>query len=412
MSTVQGGDGQDIHEGEDDGEEGGHLPEHVPVPHWWEQTANGTETTNRLSTVGSEHIFHIAHITLQYVQTVGNTCGETLKETILLGNRLVDAGNGLYKETKFQIRCQGNGQRIFLTHSFFSLSRNHNRGCANLQTVGLGLGIGHHIFEHTEPVGKLIIAIYGFTVDGHNLITLLQTNLSSRRIGHHAVNYGWNQRTYERWFGLEHAQQVDVARQTDAHGLAITDNVGTGGLTQGTVHIGTEILELTVLGTYQNITILKTILLGLGVELHTQGHVLGGDVGVAPVEQNHRVDKEGQQEVDQHTANHHQQALPGRFAAELPRLCGLFHLFGIKTLINHTGNLTVTTQWQPTHTILGGAILGLEFKQTAVPLPDGGVEKEIELLNADAKELGKEEVATLVEQHQQADGQHELQKSN
>ena len=37
MAAVQGGDGQDVHEGEDDGEEGRHLPEHVPVPHGWEE---------------------------------------------------------------------------------------------------------------------------------------------------------------------------------------------------------------------------------------------------------------------------------------------------------------------------------------------------------------------------------------
>ena len=44
MATVEGGDGQDVHEGEDDRQEGRHLPEHVPVPHRGEQAADGSET--------------------------------------------------------------------------------------------------------------------------------------------------------------------------------------------------------------------------------------------------------------------------------------------------------------------------------------------------------------------------------
>jgi hypothetical protein len=54
------------------------------------------------------------------------------------------------------------------------------------------------------------------------------------------------------------------------------------------------------------------------------------------------------------------------------------------------------------------AVLGLELKEATVPFPDAGVEKEVELVYTYTNELGKEEMATLVEQHQQADGQHKL----
>ena len=77
-------------------------------------------------------------------------------------------------------------------------------------------------------------------------------------------------------------------------------------------------------------------------------------------------------------------------------------------LVYHTGNLTVSAQRKPAHAILRVAALGLELKQAAVPLPDGGVEEQVEFVNTYAKELGEEEVAALVEQNQQADGQHEL----
>ena len=44
MSTVEGGDGQYVHEGEDNREEGSHLPEEIPVPYRGEEAADGSET--------------------------------------------------------------------------------------------------------------------------------------------------------------------------------------------------------------------------------------------------------------------------------------------------------------------------------------------------------------------------------
>jgi hypothetical protein len=57
---------------------------------------------------------------------------------------------------------------------------------------------------------------------------------------------------------------------------------------------------------------------------------------------------------------------------------------------------------------LGITILGFKLKDTTVPFPNAGVEEEVELIYTYAKEFGKEEVAALMEQHQQANGQHEL----
>lgn len=48
---------------------------------------------------------------------------------------------------------------------------------------------------------------------------------------------------------------------------------------------------------------------------------------------------------------------------ELPRLFRLFHLLGIHRLVNHTGYLDITAQWQPTYCIFCVTFLGLEFKQ-------------------------------------------------
>ena len=113
------------------------------------------------------------------------------------------------------------------------------------------------------------------------------------------------------------------------------------GLGDVAVEVGGEVLESTVLRTYQYIAVLEAECLGLAVELHAEVHVLHRDVGVAPIEQNHRVDEQCQQEVDQHATNHNQQALPGWLRAELPRLFGLFHLLGIEALVNHARYLAV-----------------------------------------------------------------------
>ncbi len=51
--------------------------------------------------------------------------------------------------------------------------------------------------------------------------------------------------------------------------------------------------------------------------------ILHGNIGVAPCEKYHGVDEQCQKEIEQYTAYHHQQALPGRLGAELPRLCRL-----------------------------------------------------------------------------------------
>ena len=175
------------------------------------------------------------------------------------------------------------------------------------------------------------------------------------------------------------------------------------GLGDVAIEIGRELLEGLGISAHKDIAVLKTIRLRLLVELHTQRHVLDGYVSVAPVEENHRVDEQCQQEVDQHAANHNQQSLPGGFGAELPRLGRTLHLFGIEALINHACYLTVASQGNPPNAILRIAVLGLELKEAELI-----VEEEIELLDPYAKEFGEEEMATLVQQNKYRERQYQL----
>ena len=169
------------------------------------------------------------------------------------------------------------------------------------------------------------------------------------------------------------------------------------------IEVSGEVLEGLGIGADEDVAIAETVGLSLLIELHTQRHILDRDVGVAPPEENLRIDEQGEEEIDQYAANHDEQSLPAGFGTELVILDGLLHLFGIETLVDHACYLAIAAEGNPTNAVLGVAILGFELEKTEFP-----VEEKVELLDAYSEEFGEEEVAALVEQYQEADGQHEL----
>ena len=153
------------------------------------------------------------------------------------------------------------------------------------------------------------------------------------------------------------------------------------------------------------------------------------------MEEDHGVDEQGEEEVDEHTANHDEQALPGGFCAELPGVC-LFRQL-LVGFVDHTVDGAVATKGQPAEAVLrtyvflylrlcgltlvvfffhflGGNLLGRQFQQSAHPGVIGtedvelGIEEQIELGDAHLEEFCKREVPQFVEQNKQADSQQEL----
>ena len=106
MTTVQGGDGQDVHEGEDDREESRHLPEHVPVPHRREQASDGSEAAQRLGTLGGEDVLQVVDIGGKDVESVLDTCGDALEEAVLAGDGLIESCDALHGEAQLQVGRQ------------------------------------------------------------------------------------------------------------------------------------------------------------------------------------------------------------------------------------------------------------------------------------------------------------------
>ena len=103
-----------------------------------------------------------------------------------------------------------------------------------------------------------------------------------------------------------------------------------------------------------DVTIGKSGFLGCITKGHTLGNVGKADDLLTLGIDNARVDDHRQQQVEQHAAQHDQQALPGCLAAELPRLGGLLHGLGVHRLVNHTRDGTIASQWYPADAILGG----------------------------------------------------------
>ena len=254
---------------------------------------------------------------------------------------------------------------------------------------------GKHIVHTAHLQLKIVERLHFLAVYSQDLITLHQSQLAGRRILHHTVNLQWDINLYESRALLDHAQHIKIARQIQAHRPAATDDIHTGGCREIAIHIAIIGLELALVGTNQDIVILEAQSLGLCIELHSLGHVLGSHIVITPMEKNHGIDEERQQKVDQHTTYHDQHSLPGRFASELVWLHRLLELLGIETLIYHTRNLAVSTQWQPSQTISGIRVLWLELEEV-----EPWIEEQIKLLHSYAKELGEEKVSALMEQHQ------------
>ena len=115
--------------------------------------------------------------------------------------------------------------------------------------------------------------------------------------------------------------------------------------------VATETLQLLIVRSQQDITVLKTDVLERLAIIHTHLHVLQGQVRIAPRKQDHGINKQSQQEVEHHARYHNHQTLSGRLGAELVRLGRLGHRLLVHTLVDHTGDLTISSQRKPAYTV-------------------------------------------------------------
>ena len=113
------------------------------------------------------------------------------------------------------------------------------------------------------------------------------------------------------------------------------------------------------------------------------------------------VDEHAKNEVDGDAAHHDDEALPGGFGSELPRLGRFGHLLLVHALVDHAGNLDVAAEREPTDAVD-------RFPDFLLPKGALDVEEEEELLDAGLEQARRDEVPQFVEDDQEREAQEEL----
>ena len=408
MTAIKCRDRQNVHEGEDDAQEGRHRPEHVPVPVRREETADSPEASDALRTVSRSEVTEVADIAAQHVPAMLDSGREALEEAIFLLHRFVIGGKRRLKNTQFEVGCQHHLHSIELLHALVLYGQDHRAG---RQRILVRILHGHDIIEHAHLIVHVAPCLNLLAIDRSDEVTRLDARPGSRRTAHHTVDLCRDERLDEVRTGLDHRQHIHVAGQRNAVLLAVTQYINTFRLgylaEEVAVHIGI-FTERSLVRPEHDIMVAEAQCLGISIETHTHAHVRHLEIRITPGEHDHRIDEERKDKIDQHATHHDQQPLPCRLGAELPRLRLFLHLLGIKTLVNHTGNLAVAAQRQPAHAVLGIVLFRLPAEELSFPLPDVHIEEDKELFDTDTEEFRKEHMSAFVKQDKQRDCQNKL----
>ena len=76
VPTVKRRNRKDVHHCQHHGQQSGHFPKTLPVPCFWENASDGTESAQTLGPLFREHIFHVVDISFQRIHSQCHTGGE------------------------------------------------------------------------------------------------------------------------------------------------------------------------------------------------------------------------------------------------------------------------------------------------------------------------------------------------
>ena len=162
-----------------------------------------------------------------------------------------------------------------------------------------------------------------------------------------------------------------------------------------------DVLDFLATDSYDAVAILEAQLLGTLRELVAIDHILVRDILRAIRERDAAIDEKCQDYIHRYTCRKHQEALPSRLGAVLPRLWLACKLFLVHTLVDHTRNLAVAAQWQPSEAIFGLAPLLL-------PEREAPIEEYVELFDSNFEDTSNDEMSELVNSHQQCEAHKKL----
>ena len=161
VSAVQCGDRKNVHEGKDDGKEGGHVPELVPVPRSRENASDSAEAAQLFGSFFREEIFHVADVSFQCLHTQRYACGERFKECVYLFHhrqQTIRCQTGNYAHQISGIHAQGSRIGHTATHI---RQRNQTRVDAVFQKCfGVFLAFRHRLLENREGDGISVFCVF------------------------------------------------------------------------------------------------------------------------------------------------------------------------------------------------------------------------------------------------------------
>ena len=189
-------------------------------------------------------------------------------------------------------------------------------------------------------------------VHGNNGVAFLQT---SGFCGAFCQDTVHDRRKGERDEGrllLQGFEQIELTIDVDVHILPIAEHVHGVSIAQIAEH--RHVIKVSVglfVHARDEVTVLESEFLGFCVERHAVSDALEWDALFAIYPEEHSIDEECHEEVDQYTTHHHKKTLPSWLVLEkfVSRNVGFFlcHCIGIGAFVHHAGDFYISTEGKP-----------------------------------------------------------------
>ena len=402
VATVEHGDGEEVHEGQHKADEGRHAPEGKPIEGLGEEAADSAEGAYALGAVLREDVAEAADVVAESLPAMTYTRGHARKNIIGYGLRLVVVEDVVFDDAEFACVVEREGDGVDLLRACTL----HGDGSAENLVEGLVVGGSNLVMNDEELLVELVPGGESLAVEAYNLVALVEAGLGGGATHHDAVEDRGNGGSNEG-VGVLEVGKARILVEGYADGLLLTTATHGDGLCFEDGKGAAPTLDVLAVDGEDDVAVLEAKSLGLGVEHVTVGHVLGGHVLFAPMEEDGAVDDEGGKEVDEDAAHHNEEALPSGLVHKhllLGRVV-LLEVFSGSTLVDHAGDVDVAAKGEPADVVIGAA------EGEELPIYPG-VKEDAEFLDANAEELRKEEVAALVENDENHEAAEELHGFN
>ena len=410
MAAVEARDGDDVHEGQDEGQQCGEVPESLPVPVVGEEAGHGTEAAEVLRAAGGEEHLQSRHVGHQRLPAVADAGRDGLEQCVVdvahIGEEARDVGLALHAQLAGTVHLH--------------LQRGRDAVSVEAHDNRLALVSG-------QRGGNLVEGRHVDSVDGHQAVARQHASLLGGGTCHERLDHEGDAGRHK----LFDALIVDALHQAAAHGhidqRVAAAHADLPGVAEQEHLVGLHVVvHLLPVDGADEVAVLEALVEHHLMVLETEGGAVHGQLVLAPVGEDGAVEQQGGDEVDQHAAADDAETLPCGFGTVLPRLGLLLEVALVLGLVNHAGNVAVAAQRYPAQApegvvlVLGSQVLfvpavgGLGVEPKEVPLAaellglqDGElpIEEYIVPTHARVEQFGKKEVAQLVGGHQ--DGETE-----